>query len=81
MRRPYPLEMATFDISDLSQEERTELHRDAIRYAHAARSEAVRELFRAAAKHFRRQPVLARAAASSAAILAVVISLGMVLSA
>jgi hypothetical protein len=81
MRKPIPLEMTTFDLSDLSQEERTEFYREAIRRAHAARSDAVRALLRTIAKRFRRQPLLARAAASSAVILAVVISLGMILSA
>jgi len=81
MRKPIPREMATFDLSDVSQEERTEFYREVIRRAHAARSDAVREIFRAMAKRFRRQPLLARAAASSAVILAVVVSLGMILSA
>jgi hypothetical protein len=71
---PLPLEMATFDV--LSQEERTEFYRDAIRRAHAARADAVRALFRVFKRRFHRQPLMTRAAMSSAAVFAVALSLG-----
>jgi hypothetical protein len=79
MRRPIPLEMATFDLSDLSQEERTEFYRAAVRRAHAERAEAVRVLFRLLRQRFRQQPLMARAAISSAAAFAVALSLGVVI--
>jgi hypothetical protein len=75
---PFPLEMATFDV--LSQEERTEFYRDAtIRRAHAARADAVRALFRVFKRRFHRQPLMTRAAMSSAAVFAVALSLGVVI--
>jgi hypothetical protein len=45
-----PLELGTFDINALSQEERTLFYREAIRSAHAERSDAVREVFLAVVK-------------------------------
>lgn len=60
MRKPMPLEMAMFD--DMSQEERTQFYRDAVRRAHAERAEAVKILFRVVARRLRR-PRLARALA------------------
>lgn len=77
MRTPIPLEMAAFDA--LSQEERTEFYREAIRRAHAARADAVRELFRAVATRLGEQPVLARAAASSAAVFAAVVAVSVMI--
>lgn len=75
MRPVNPLEMAARDINALSHEERMDIYRDAIRNAHAARSDAIRELFRAMARCFERQPLLTRALAA-AAVLAIVIALG-----
>ena len=75
MRPVNPLELAARDINTLSQEERTIFYREAIRSAHAARSDAIRELFRAMARCFERQPLLTRALAA-AAVLAIVIALG-----
>jgi hypothetical protein len=77
MRKPLSLEMAMFDV--LSQEERTEFYRDAIRRAHAARADAVRALFRVFKRRFRRQPLIARAAMSAAATIAIVLALGAIL--
>lgn len=75
------IDFATFDISRLSQEERTELYRDAIRRAHAARAAAIGNLFRALGKRFERQPLLTRALVDSAAVLAMAIALAATLSA
>ncbi len=80
MRPVNPLEMAALDINALSQEERTIVYREAKRRAHVMRSDAVRELFRAAASCFERQPLLTRALVDSAAVLAVVIALGAMIS-
>lgn len=76
MRPVNPLEMAARDINALSHEERMDIYRDAIRNAHAARSDAIRELFRAMARCFERQSLLTPALADSAAVLAIVIALG-----
>ena len=64
------IDVTTFDISALTQEGRTELYRDAIRRAHAARAAAIGDFFRALAKRFERQPLLTRALVDSAAVLA-----------
>jgi hypothetical protein len=77
LREPLPLEMATFGL--LSQAERTEFYRHAIRRAHAARADAVRALFRVFKRRFHRQPLMTRAAMSSAAVFAVTLSLGVVI--
>jgi hypothetical protein len=75
MRPVNPLELA-LDINALSQEQRAIFYREAIRRAHAARSDAIRELFRTTATYFAHQSLLTRALVDSAAVLAVVIALG-----
>jgi len=69
------IDFATFDINALSLAKRTEFYRDAVRRAHAARADAVRGLFRASKNRFRRQQVLIRALACSAAVLVAAISI------
>ena len=75
------IDFATFDINALSQEERTEFYRDAIRGAHNARATAVNELFRALARQFERRPLLTRALADSAAVLAMAFAVAATVSA
>ena len=75
------IDLATFDIKALSQDERTEFYRDAIRRAHKARAAAVSGLFRALARQFERRPLLTRALADSAAVLAMAIALAATVSA
>ena len=68
------IDFATFDIKALSQDERTEFYRGAIRRAHRARAEALNELFPALARQFERRPLLTRALVDSAAVLAMAIA-------
>jgi hypothetical protein len=70
---------AALDIDLLSQAQRTRLHRDKVQSAQKERADAVRELYRALARRFRRQP-LVRALVSSAAVIAAAVSLGAILS-
>lgn len=81
MRQVNAADFATFDIKSLSQAERTEFYHGAIRRAHRMRSEAIRDLFRAVKERFERRPLLTRALADSAAILAMVLALAATLSA
>jgi hypothetical protein len=67
-------DFATFDINALSQDERTEFYRGAIRRAHRMRSEAIRDLFRAMMERLERRPLLTRALADSAAVLAIALA-------
>lgn len=71
----FDINLLSHDINALSQEERTRFYRDAIRKAHAARSEAVREMFRIVAEGLARRPLLMRALIDSAAALVMVIAL------
>ena len=68
------IEMASFKINALPQEERTRFYRNAIRNAHAARADAVRELFGIAAKRLERHPLVMRALIDSAVALVLVIA-------
>jgi hypothetical protein len=74
-------DFATFDISALSQDERTEFYRGAIRRAHRMRSEAIRDLFRAVMERLEGRPLLTRALVDSAAVLAMAIAVAATLSA
>jgi hypothetical protein len=74
-------DFAIFDIKSLSQDERTEFYRDAIRRAHQARAAAVSEWLRALARLFERRPLLTRALADSAAVLAMALAIAATVSA
>jgi hypothetical protein len=75
------IDFATFDINALSQGERTEFYRDAIRRAHQARAAAVSAWLRTLARQFERRPLLTRALADSAAVLAMALAIAATVSA
>ena len=81
MGKFHAIDLATFDIRALSQEERTQFYRDAIRGAHKARAAAVSGLFRALARQFDRWPLLTRALANSTAVLAMALAVAATVSA
>ncbi|HKY86188.1 MAG TPA: hypothetical protein VJL90_05465 [Pseudorhodoplanes sp.] len=81
MGKPDATDFGTFDISALSQDERAEFYRDAIHRAHKARGAAVSEWLRALARQFERRPLVTRALADSAAVLAMVLAVAATVSA